>query len=86
MALTTAQRTTVRNAFVTLATSQGGFTSGGVVLPSQWADENMARLDAMRDGTVPRSYYTMRVQPFINGRLSLTTTIKTAITNHVNGS
>ena len=85
MALTAAQRTTVRNAYITLGTNQSAYVPAGQTA-TQWADAQLAMLDEMRAQTIDRSYYTLRVQPFITNRLSLTSTIRTAITNHVNGA
>lgn len=84
MALTTAQRTTVRSAFVTLGTNNPGYVPAGQT-PAQWADAQMVLLDAFRAQTQPRSYYTKRYQPFIVARMPFSATIRTAIDNHVNG-
>lgn len=85
-ALSAAQRTTVRNAFIALADSNTGFRKGGAITSAQWADRWMADLDAYRSKAKPRGHYTMRVQPWIASRLSsLSTTIRTAITTHCNG-
>lgn len=86
MALTSAQRTTVRNAFVGLAnTANDGWTSGKTA--SAWADEQMALLDAYRAQTRPRAHYTLRHRPWIAGRLTgLSAAVRTAIDNHVAGS
>ncbi len=84
MALTTAQRNTVRNAFITLATNNPGYMPTGMTA-SQWADAELAQLDAFRAQTEPRSYYTLRWAPFLLNRVSLTAAIRSAIDNHVNG-
>lgn len=84
-ALSAAQRTSVRNAFAALADSNLGFRKGGAITSAQYADRWMADLDAYRSQTKPRGHYTMRVQPWVASRLSLSSALRNAITTHCNG-
>lgn len=86
MALTTNQRNTVRNAFITLANSDIGWRDGGAITSAQFADRWLAVLDEYRSGARPRGHYTLRIQPWIAARLSLSATLRTAITNHCQGN
>jgi len=73
------QRTTVRNAFIAVSADYRG-TATAV----EWADQQMATLDAFRAG-IDRSYYDFRYRPWMVANLGFTTAIRTAIDNHARG-
>ena len=86
MALTTNQRTTIRNGFITLYNSDpSAWSHGGELTAAQFADQWLALLDEYRAQTRPRGHYTMRVAPWIAARMGFSTTLRNAITTHVNG-